>query len=128
MLIGIADVEHGQTIVPPEVMHAMSFNDGAGLQTQKECDCLASAMEEVLDNPTHFIEKQRAPLFYVDKKDGKPFFTFPVDEEVAVTSDGKFVKKGQVDLELLRSPWSTTVEHVRQFIEFLRGCGGFEVW
>jgi hypothetical protein len=26
------------------------------------------------------------------------------------------------------SPYAATVEHVREFVTFLRACGGFEIW
>lgn len=124
LLINIANAEHGNTIISEETMQKMGYNDGAGLNNQKECDYLASAMEEILNDPK-LIEKHG--LIYVSPREGEAFFTFPLEPSMAVNKEGRFAEPSD-DHENLFSPWRTCVSHVHEFVKFLRDCGGFEVW
>ena len=48
-----------------------------------------------------------------------------------VTEDGRFVTEEEVETnpELdTRTPYQVEDEHLKEWIEFLRHCGGFEVW
>ena len=53
------------------------------------------------------------------------------DETIRVTEDGRFVSPEEVarnpNLKTY-SPYSICREHVKEWIGFLRHCGGFEVW
>ena len=54
-----------------------------------------------------------------------------LDSELRITEDGRFVSDKELaenpDLETV-SPYEVDDEHLKQWIEFLRHCGGFEVW
>lgn len=81
------------------------FNDGDGLQSQAECDELANKLTAYLK-------------------------AFP-GERIALESDmrinphtGEFLRRGTKEGV---TAYSTTRGHVREFIRFLRACGGFEI-
>ncbi|MFO0872254.1 MAG: hypothetical protein U0935_25280, partial [Pirellulales bacterium] len=54
-----------------------------------------------------------------------------LDLGLRVTPDGRFVTPAEVAanpaLETL-SPYQVADEHLKEWVEFLRNCGGFEVW
>lgn len=82
------------------------YNDGDGFKSQLECSNLADKLEDYLTkNPK---------------------------EQIALESDmrvdpvtGSFLKRGSQDGE---SAYTTSQEHVKEFITFLRNCGGFEIY
>ena len=113
-------------------------NDGKGLRTQKQCDKLADALETMLSNDSGYNE------FMVDEDDriqivlgswceagtGR-FIGLEIDDELneqyeygtilyspIVTKDGLVVE----------SAHSCSLSHIKNFITFLRGCGGFKIW
>lgn len=81
-----------------------SSNDGRGFSTQRECNDLADKLEE----------------FLVDVSDEE----LTVESELRVNDSGMFLPKGSSGG---KSAYYTDKEHVQQFIEFLRHCGGFEI-
>lgn len=98
MIIGLAT----GTTVPA----SWGFNDGAGLTTQKQCNELADKLEA-------WLEKQTVDVFPME-----------TDWDMGVNEAGHLGKK--VD-GFTRSPYSTDREHVKEFIKFLRICGGFRI-
>ena len=106
-------------------------NDGAGFDTQEECNKLADALEEI----------------------GKEFFDVEEVDELQLcmgswtTLDGQFIPSNKTEKlndewygQLLTSPLvlddgtivksshSVDKRHLQRFISFLRECGGFEIW
>jgi len=71
--------EIGSDLFDEEMIDLMGSNDGAGLDSQEECDELADRIED-------WLETHKDGLVIEDKD-----------------------------------------EHVKEFVEFLRGCGGFQV-
>ncbi len=54
-----------------------------------------------------------------------------LDLGLRVTSEGRFVPPEEVatlPAEELRSPYAVEDEHLKEWVEFLRHCGGCEVW
>lgn len=94
--------------IGPECLDDMACNSGAGLKTQAECNNLADALEKLLpEYPSEVIH----------------FDTEPQGIE------------GEVLHKLKAAGWQTDSagyrikkEHVKEFIGFLRECGGFCVW
>jgi hypothetical protein len=80
-----------------------SSNDGLGLNTQEECDVLANQIEEYL------------------KTNPEVQYSLPLPEGTTGVDEHGFFGKGTL------SPYSIEVSHVREFITFLRHCGGFEI-
>jgi len=128
-LIEIADRLNGGRLVPEDVMIQMSFNDGAGLKSQKDCSTLANALERLLQRPCIIREHGME----VHKENGERLISFPRDgspllcDKTGRLYSLEYVKAGKAKVEDLRSAYQTSEEHVREFIEFLRNCGGFEV-
>jgi len=112
-------------------------NDGAGLRTQKQCDRLADALELMISNDSGYNE------FMVEDSDriqivmgawceagtGK----FYSDEELELNEQYPFgtilfssvvTKKGT----MVESAHSCSLAHLKRWINFLRGCGGFKIW
>jgi len=128
-LIGIANLRNGNRLVSRETMMLMCSNDGAGLTDQKSCNALANALERLLARPCFITEHGLEIL----EEDGECVIRFPKNgSPMMCDKGGRFwrpedVKAGKVRHEDLRSPYETSFDHMREFIVFLRGCGGFEV-
>ncbi|MEK6832656.1 MAG: hypothetical protein AABY32_01300 [Nanoarchaeota archaeon] len=139
-LIKIAD--NNINIFDEKTMNLIGSNDGAGLKTQKECNLLADELERLLDNPDLITREGSLVVSESnwDCEDGeekcqcisfKPIYHRP-DRSDFCTKDGHFInlneaKKKNIPLDDLCSPYSTSFPHVKEFIEFLRICGGFKV-
>ena len=87
------------------------YNDGRGLTTQQECDQLADALEAYLKEFPPENEKIEVDLGWYCDETGRLYS--------GAEAQGK---KG------LRTAHSTSLEHVRRWIVFLRHCGGFAIW
>lgn len=98
-------------LLDDNVLTAMEYNDGAGPDDQETCTRMANRFESAL----------------VAHQDG---CTVPA-ASLQVTEKGRFVSREELarnpDLRAC-SPYSISGEHVREWIGFLRHCGGFEVW
>ncbi len=95
-------------VVTGRLLESWGFNDGAGFDTQEECNDLAERLERYLT-------------------------AFP-KEKIEIESD---IRVGPADpvhggRRLMQgtggdSAYSADREHVKKFIMFLRSCGGFEI-
>ena len=97
-------------LVDDELLEAMAYNDGAGPDDQVTCDEMADRLEEVL----------------VLQPEG-----FSVESDLIVDEQGRLQSKDTVEENPTgnhRPAYFAASEHVRQWIEFLRHCGGFEVF
>jgi hypothetical protein len=96
-------------LLDEETLRLMAYNDGAGPTDQATCTEMANRFERWLE---HHVEGHE------------------VDLGCRVTQEGHFVS----DEELEANPGLETVsahgvadEHLKQWVEFLRHCGGFKV-
>ena len=93
-----------------EMLIGMGYNDGAGPTDQTTCTTMANRFERWME---HHVSGHS------------------VDSDLRVTKEGAFVTEQESrenpDLET-ESPYQVDDEHLKQWIEFLRHCGGFEVW
>ena len=98
-------------VLPQKMVEEMGFNDGAGpneMQALLLADALSDMTEGMHTDHTFMLSTEI---------DG------PVAELLSAISD-----KG-IEVISPRGPvYSTDVSHVREFIEFCRASGGFEVW
>ena len=111
-------------------------NSGAGLETQEDCDILADKLESMIgklglneDSDTLYLQ---LGMWVVSEGDHGSFkLSDEVQEELneqyplgsilessVITSDG----------QLVQPAWSTSKSHIQEFVNFLRHCGGFEIW
>ena len=129
-LIHIANVRNGNRLVPEKVMMYLGTNDGRGLEDQESCDKLAKAIEWLLGYPAAIREHG----LEVGKDDEGEYIGLPVESSPLLCDrEGHLyteedARKRKVALEDLCSAYRTSLPHVREFIAFLRNCGGFEVW
>lgn len=107
------------------------LNDGGGLKTQEDCDMLADAMELVLTLNKKAMEEDSDRIYLClgawVTQDG----AFVKDEET-LNDDyplGTIMYNGVVnkDGELVFPAHSASLSLVKEFITFLRECGGFEI-
>jgi len=83
-----------------------SFNDGAGLSSQPECDDLA----EKLDAWLHSF--------------GGDIFRSSIETAYVVADDGTLQSAESCEGD---TPYQTSRAHLEQFVTFLRSCAGFEI-
>lgn len=97
-------------LVDQETMTKLGFNVGAGLADSHTCQQMANRFECWLEHHTA---------------------GHGIDLGLRVTYDGRFVSDDELskrpDLETM-SPYQVDDDHLKQWVEFLRHCGGFEVW
>lgn len=100
----------GSDLLDAATLARMGVNVGGGPADQETCTKLAERFDQWLE--------QHA--------DGHQ-----VDLGLRVTADGRFVFPGELaskpDLEIV-SPYRVDDEHLKEWVAFLRHCGGFEVW
>jgi hypothetical protein len=103
-------VELCSDLLDEETLRKMAFNDGAGPPDQETCTKMAERFERWMEYHTQ----------------GKT-----LESDLRVTKHGRFVTAEEVDedpdLET-SSPYEVRDEHLKEWIDFLRHCGGFEVW
>jgi hypothetical protein len=106
-------------------------NSGQGLKTQEDCDLLAQYLEKYLsilelkdgetmyismgiwvDENGKFLSSEEEEKLNLQFKQGESFYSS------IVTEDGK----------LVRPSHAIRYNHFKEFITFLRHCGGFEIW
>lgn len=111
-------------------MELMGSNDGAGLWCQKECDMVADRLEKAMKDMEWKTDK------HGEYHEPWPFYS-PVTEEGRFMNDDGTVNTYNEDTKETtkevytgnpRSAYTVYREHLEEFISFLRGCGGFEVW
>lgn len=88
----------------------MTFGDGSGPPEQPVCSQIADRFEQwMAEHPEDCV----------------------LDSGIRVTPDGRFVTEQELadnaSLETV-SAYKAGPEQLRRWIEFLRHCGGFEVW
>ena len=81
-------------------------NDGEGLDNQEACNFLADKVE-------HFLKSWDGEILVLECK------------SIRVTEEGRFVDPGTPGS---KSPYSTSRGHLKEFVKFLRECGGFQIW
>jgi hypothetical protein len=129
------EMETGEkSLIPDKTMDGMGHNQGDGLRSDRKCKLLAEWLEyyiEELFDPKIVpfeIESPRKDLvkfgvyedgnFYIDT--GRCY----VDKEGVFLSS----EKGKdPNIEKLSS-YQTNKDHIQGFVDFLRNCGGFQVW
>jgi hypothetical protein len=107
------------------MLKSFIYNDGAGPKSQKVCDKLADILGWLLDHPE--IIQQSGLLEVLEEGE---FFSvaFPLKIDSSLVKGDKFVDRSRRGEPGVKSAHETSFGHVREFIVFLRQCGGFQVW
>jgi hypothetical protein len=103
-------IELCSDLLKDKTLEKLAFNDGAGPKSQKVCTEMAQRFEQWME---HHAEGHS------------------LESELRVTKEGRFVSAEELaenpDMETM-SPYEVSDEHLKEWIEFLRHCGGFQVW
>lgn len=133
----LACADHYKLGLPTEFTDRIHENSGAGLKTQDECNILANFLENYVS--MHFEGWDSIGLntgwYYHKTVGGKgSVITTRVSDELAaklstLLHDQLFVKNGEFECDgfLYTVSHMCDADHVREFISFLRECGGFEI-
>jgi hypothetical protein len=109
------------------------YNDGRGLETQEECNKLADALEHIL-NTNEETQKEDAQIYLCTHSWSKFGGSLMNEKECEVLMQS--YPPGTLTFSLVVSPngeiavpsHSVGVPRVRDFITFLRNCGGFSIF
>ena len=111
-------------------------NDGKGLRTQKQCDKLADAMELFIsDGLNEHLTDDDSRIYIVlggwcEAGTGK-FIPSEVEHKLNQQFEyGSLLYSSIVteDGQRVESSHSTSLGRIKEFITFLRNCGGFQIW
>ena len=98
-------------LLDQKTLEGIGYNDGAGAADQETCTEMANRFELWME---HHVQGLSLDI-----------------PSMKVTEEGRFVTEEELeanpDLET-HTPYNVQDEHLKEWIEFLRHCGGFEVW
>lgn len=126
--------------LPETFLGGMHYNSGAGLDTQAECHNLADAIDSMIDSKFDGWEyigtNYKLYARKVVDQEGRIFeenlYNNPelVQELEQHLGDEMFVKDGKFEYKGIEynTAHATSLSHLREFVTFLRECGGFEIW
>jgi len=108
-------------------------NDGAGLDNQEDCNKLADALEESITTQTELEDE--VDTIYLNlgmwtSMEGK-FLGEEINEQLNEQYPYGTILYGGVvmdDGSIAQPSHSAPLRHVKNFISFLKECGGFEIW
>jgi len=98
-------------LLDDKTLEGMGYNTGAGAADQKACTEMANRFEQWME---HNVQGLSLDI-----------------PGARIAEEGRFVSEDELEenpnLET-RTPYQVEDEHIKEWIEFLRYCGGFEVW
>ena len=111
-------------------------NDGKGLRTQKQCDKLADAIELLISNNyNEYLTTDEDRIYIVmgmwcEAGTGKfiPSEVQTILNEQYEYGDILYAPVVASDGTMVESSYSTSLGRLKQWITFLRNCGGFKIW
>jgi len=99
----------------------LAENSGGGPDTQETCDKMANDLEDWLD--WHAGEDKS--LYQPEELNELDMF---IEKEPNEHGGHRFVNpKEEPDVEVM-SAYGVRWDHVKEWVTFLRNCGGFQVW
>jgi hypothetical protein len=111
-------------------------NDGKGLRTQKQCDKLADAIELLISNNYNEYLAEDDDRIYIVMgswcEAGTGRFIGSEREHVLNQQfeygDILYAPVVAEDGTMVESSYSTSLGRLKEWITFLRNCGGFKIW
>lgn len=94
-----------------ELLESMGYNNGDGPADQATCDRIAERFNQWMEHHAAGFTLESEALRM------QPDGTLLTAEQAAENPD--------IETE---TPYQTNDEHLKEWIEFLHSCGGFEVW
>lgn len=113
--------------------HSWGFNDGAGLESQEDCDILADALQRLLDANNSLTEEDDRIYLVMGSwcnLDGQFVSGDDLEDEEDLPPVGSIMYSSFITSNgsVIQSSHSTSRSHLQLFINFLRECGGFQIW
>ena len=114
-----------------EMLHQMSFNDGAGPEDQQTCDEIAMRFSQWMEHNIDGHEVDHGMRVdgegkFVDLRPKSSDETgFLAEAALVASAQARFGAQG---VDGVRSPHSVDDESLKEWIEFLLHCGGFQVF
>lgn len=108
-------------------LYGLGENSGFGLKTQGECNLLADALEKILD----IYDSDSIQVCYGSWSDltGKRLTEEEIDSLNQDYPRGTILYTGiAMSDKIAISNHYAHIQEFKDFINFLRNCGGFEVW
>tara|TARA_A100000172_G_C3043732_1_gene111638 strand:- start:1066 stop:1653 length:588 start_codon:yes stop_codon:yes gene_type:complete len=110
------------------------FNNGCGLKTQEECNDLVKGLEELIKGfniaDVKYFGYNLSRMWNIKNSNG---YTH-IDDEKLINSlnmlypeDSLVTQMPKIKDQTYFPSHVTTTEHLKEFVEFLRHCGGFEI-
>jgi hypothetical protein len=97
-------------LLDEEMLRQMCYNDGAGPEDQQTCTEMANRFDRWLEHNAEGLH---------------------LESDIRMTPEGRLLSEQELaenpGQETL-SPYQIGDEHLKTWAEFLRHCGGFEVW
>jgi hypothetical protein len=91
-------------LLDDETLVGLGYNDGQGPMEQATCAAMATRFERWME---HHVSGHG------------------LDSDLRVVTEQESMENPDLETE---SPYQAEDEHLKEWIEFLRHCGGFEVW
>ena len=123
--------------IDADTLDGIGYNSGHGIKDQETCTKLAEYLEDMMEDMKEKDIKQFAfNMGSWTARDGS-FLELTEEEKDILNTQYKNnelitdlpVKLGtRKETKTIYPMHTTDVEHVEEFIQFLRHCGGFEVW
>lgn len=123
--------------IDEDTLDGMGYNSGHGIKDQDTCNRVASYLEDMMED----MKEQNITQFGFNMgswttRDGGFLQLTPEEEDMLDTqySTDELITDLPVRLgtrketKKIYPSYTTQVEHVEEFVQFLRHCGGFEVW
>jgi len=113
-------------------------NDGKGLKTQKQCDKLADAIELFISENPQYNENlsdddDRVYVCMGSWCEAGTGRFIPSEKQMGLNEDYEygtllFRPVVMADGSLAESSHSTSLGRIKEFVTFLRNCGGSQIW
>tara|TARA_R100001163_G_C5019870_1_gene162964 strand:+ start:446 stop:1039 length:594 start_codon:yes stop_codon:yes gene_type:complete len=123
--------------IDADTLDGMGYNSGHGIKDQETCNKVASCLEDMMED----MKEKNITQFGFNMgswtaRDGSFLQLTPQEEDMLDTqySTDELITDLPVRLgtrketKKIYPSHTTEVKHVEEFIQFLRYCGGFEVW
>jgi hypothetical protein len=121
-----------------DILENLHHNSGQGLKNSEDCLKLADAIESFLNSDfqdaeiiavnygwyEHQVVYESGHVGYRSTSDDLTNKISNQMEGILFMNDNEF----EIDGFKYRVPHSVSIEHVNEFITFLRNCNGFEIW
>lgn len=126
LLMRLANEQSNTDLVSEKLLASMKYNDGSGLNTQKECNLMADALEKLIENKQVLTDS----CLIVEEDGPNTYIRSMVGNNTAIDRSGRILSQEEIKTmpkEEVFSAYCIGYDQVHEFIEFLRCCGGFEV-